>query len=445
MPTDRYQTLTRTPPGRFLARRLGLPESVPLRRYEPGQPALAGPALIGGEGRMGETLAGVLAGIGAQVSQAPPDRSDAAVPLGALVFDATGITDSAGLRALYDFFHPAIRSLGASSRLVVIGSTPTDRTQAIAQRALEGFVRAAAKELRRGATGNLVLVAPGAEANAESTLRFLLSARSAYVSGQVVRIGPGETTDPADWQQPLAGRVAVVTGASRGIGAAIARVLARDGATVIGVDVPAQGEALAGLVNEVGGESLLLDITGEDAPARLAAHVLERHGGASVLVHNAGVTKDRTLGRMSEDEWDLVLAVNLTAQERITEAMLADDALKPGGRIVSVSSVSGIAGNRGQANYATSKAGVIGTVEAFAPVLAESGRTINAVAPGFIETQMTARMPVGTREAGRRMNSVAQGGQPVDVAETIAWLAGPASGGVNGNVVRVCGQSLLGA
>jgi 3-oxoacyl-[acyl-carrier protein] reductase len=107
--------------------------------------------------------------------------------------------------------------------------------------------------------------------------------------------------------------------------------------------------------------------------------------------------------------------------------------------------VSGIAGNRGQANYAASKAGVIGTVESLAPVLAERGQTINAVAPGFIETQMTAAMPLGTREAGRRMNSVAQGGQPVDVAEAITWLASPASGGVNGNVVRVCGQSLIGA
>jgi 3-oxoacyl-[acyl-carrier protein] reductase len=106
--------------------------------------------------------------------------------------------------------------------------------------------------------------------------------------------------------------------------------------------------------------------------------------------------------------------------------------------------MSGIAGNAGQTNYATSKAGVIGLVQALAPRL-ERGITINAVAPGFIETQMTAAMPVGVREAGRRMNSLRQGGLPVDVAETIAWLASPASAGLNGNVVRVCGQSLIGA
>jgi 3-oxoacyl-[acyl-carrier protein] reductase len=107
--------------------------------------------------------------------------------------------------------------------------------------------------------------------------------------------------------------------------------------------------------------------------------------------------------------------------------------------------MNGIAGQRGQANYATSKAGIIGMVQSLAPVLAARPGTINAVAPGFIETQMTASMPIGTREAGRRMNALAQGGRPVDVAETVAWLASPASAGVNGNVVRVCGQSLLGA
>jgi 3-oxoacyl-[acyl-carrier protein] reductase len=265
------------------------------------------------------------------------------------------------------------------------------------------------------------------------------------VSGQVIRIGAGDSTDPQDWEKPLTGRVAVVTGASRGIGAAIARTLARDGATVVGVDVPAQGDELADVVNEIGGSSLLLDITGEDAPAELAAYLKERHGGADAFVHNAGVTRDRTLARMSDEEWDLVIAINLTAQERINDVLIDEDVLRPGGRIVTVSSIGGIAGNRGQANYGASKAGVIGIVESLAPVLAERAQTINAVAPGFIETKMTAAMPLGTREAGRRMNSLAQGGLPVDVAETIAWFASPASGGVNGNVVRVCGQSLIGA
>jgi len=445
MPSDRYLQLTALPPGRFIAKRLGLPESRPLRRYEPGQPALAGPAVIGGDGRMGETVAATLAALGAEIRQVVADED---VKSGALVFDATGIEDSGGLKAVYEFFHETIRSLGPSGRLVVLGTPPelaASRPAAVAQRALEGFVRSAAKELRQGATGQLVYVAPGAEANADSTLRFLLSARSAYVSGQVIRIGAGTKTDPQDWEQPLAGRVAVVTGASRGIGAAIARTLARDGATIVGVDVPAQGEELAEVVNEVGGSSLLLDITEEDAPARLAEQLKERHGGADAVIHNAGVTRDRTVARMSEDEWDLVLAINLTAQERLNEMLVEGGVLREGGRIVTVSSIGGIAGNRGQTNYGASKAGVIGIVETLAPVLADKGQTINAVAPGFIETKMTAAMPLGTREAGRRMNSVAQGGQPVDVAETIAWLASPASGGVNGNVVRVCGQSLIGA
>jgi 3-oxoacyl-[acyl-carrier protein] reductase len=148
---------------------------------------------------------------------------------------------------------------------------------------------------------------------------------------------------------------------------------------------------------------------------------------------------------MDDSQWDAVLAVNLTSQERFNDALLEGDTLRPDGRIITVSSMSGIAGNRGQVNYATTKAGVIGTVEALAPVLAERRATINAVAPGFIETAMTAAMPAATREAGRRMSSLAQGGEPVDVAETIAWFASPASGGVNGQVVRVDGQNLLGA
>jgi 3-oxoacyl-[acyl-carrier protein] reductase len=148
---------------------------------------------------------------------------------------------------------------------------------------------------------------------------------------------------------------------------------------------------------------------------------------------------------MTDDQWRSVLDINLVAEQRIDAELFESAVVNENGRIICVSSISGIAGNAGQTNYATSKAGVIGMVQAFAPELAKLGSTINAVAPGFIETQMTAAMPIATREAGRRMNSLAQGGLPVDVAETIAWFASPGSAGVNGNVVRVCGQSLLGA
>ncbi len=148
---------------------------------------------------------------------------------------------------------------------------------------------------------------------------------------------------------------------------------------------------------------------------------------------------------MKPELWDLVIAINLQAIERINAELLEREVLRENGRIIAVSSIAGIAGNFGQTNYATSKAGVIGVVDAYSPLGAKAGYTVNAVAPGFIETQMTAAIPIATREAGRRMNSLSQGGLPVDVAEAVAWYASPASAGVNGNVVRVCGQMLLGA
>jgi 3-oxoacyl-[acyl-carrier protein] reductase len=223
--------------------------------------------------------------------------------------------------------------------------------------------------------------------------------------------------------------------------------MARDGAHVVAVDIPAAGQALAGVANDIGGTAFQLDITAPDAAARLIAHLKERHEGVDVVVHNAGITRDKLLVNMDAERWNSVLAVNLQAQLDITQALLddANGVLKPGARVVCVSSQSGIAGNRGQTNYAASKAGVIGMVRAWAPAFAERRATINAVAPGFIVTEMTAKMPFGTREVGARLNSLQQGGLPVDVAETIAWLSQPASAGVNGQVVRVCGQSMLGA
>ncbi|WP_026421723.1 3-oxoacyl-ACP reductase [Actinokineospora inagensis] len=444
--TDRYQQFSNSGLGRALVKRLGLPNPTRLRRYRLGAPGLDGPVLLGAcpGGRLGDQVTAVCAGAGIEVLTAP------AASHAALVFDATGAKAVEDLRGLYDFFHPVLRSLGACGRVVVLGTPPerlADAGEIVAQRALEGFVRSVGKELVRGSTAQLVYVEPGAEQGIASTLRFLLSGKSAYVDGQVIRIGGhgGPAVEPGDWSEPLAGKVALVTGASRGIGASIADVLARDGAHVVTLDIPAQGDELAAVANRVGGSTLQLDITSPDAPARLVEHLRERHGGVDVVVHNAGITRDKKLVNMKEGAWDAVLSVNLASQLRVNDALLAEGVLRDGGRIIGVSSIAGIAGNTGQTNYGTSKAGVIGMVNAYAPVLAERGMTINAVAPGFIETKMTAAVPLFIREAGRLMNSLSQGGLPVDVAETIAWYANPASGAVNGNVVRVCGQSLLGA
>jgi 3-oxoacyl-[acyl-carrier protein] reductase len=436
---DRYQRFTRTGPGKFLVSRLGLPNPVPLRRYRPGEPALPGPAVVGAAkgGRLEESVRTILLSAGIPMS-------DTEERPGALIFDATGIDSADRLRELYDFFHPRIRGIAPSGRVVVLGTLPDGSRETIAQRALEGFTRSVGKELKRGATVQLVYVAPGAEDGIESTLRYLLSGKSAYVDAQVIRITPGSVSPPESWLTPLEGKVALVTGASRGIGASIADVLARDGAHVVALDIPAQGGELSEVANRVGGSTLQLDITAPDAPSRLVSYLTERHGGVDIVVHNAGITRDRTLAKMSDAQWDSVLSVNLASQLRINDALL-ESGLRPRGRIIGVSSIAGIAGNVGQTNYGASKAGVIGMVNAYAPLLAAQGGTINAVAPGFIETKMTAAVPLFIREAGRRMNSMSQGGLPVDVAETIAWYANPASGSVNGNVVRVCGQSLLGA
>lgn len=462
--TDQYQAFTQSPIGKFVVKNLGLPSPVVLERFESAQPVVKGAVLVGAapSSVLSGAIAQVLSNIHADsyvgnnvalqqeaakvgLNLRPFNAGDKESKFKAVVFDASGIQNSEQLNELYKFFNPIARQVATSGRVIVIGTTPeTAKTvkQAIAQRALEGFIKSVGKEFKKGITAQVVYVDEGAAANLESTLRFLLSPRSAYVSGQVIRVSKADVVD-VDWAKPLAGKIALVTGASRGIGEAIAHVLARDGAHVICLDVPQQQADLDRVAADIGGSTLAIDITAADAGEKIKA-AAAKQGGLDIIVHNAGITRDKTLANMKPELWDLVININLSAAERVNDYLLENDGLNANGRIVCVSSISGIAGNLGQTNYAASKAGVIGLVKFTAPIL-KNGITINAVAPGFIETQMTAAIPFAIREAGRRMNSMQQGGLPVDVAETIAWFASTASTGVNGNVVRVCGQSLLGA
>jgi 3-oxoacyl-[acyl-carrier protein] reductase len=452
--TDLFSQVLNSAPGSFLAKQLGVPAPETLRRYKPGEPPLAGSLLIGGAGRVVEPLRAALAEDYNLVSDNLGGRW--ADSFGGLVFDATGITEPTQLRGLYEFFTPLLRNLGPSGRVVVIGTTPDEAAgtdERICQRALEGFTRSLGKELRRGATASLVYLSPAAKPAAtglESTIRFILSGKSAYVDGQVFSVGAADSTPPADWDKPLAGKVAIVTGAARGIGATIAEVFARDGAKVVAIDVEQAHDALTETAAKVGGTALPLDVTADDAVEKITEHLREHYsdhngGRADILVNNAGITRDKLLANMDDARWDAVIAVNLLAPQRLTEGLVGNGTITEGGRIIGLSSMAGIAGNRGQTNYATTKAGMIGITQALAPSYAEKGITINAVAPGFIETAMTAAIPLATREVGRRLNSLSQGGKPVDVAETIAYFASPASNAVTGNVIRVCGQAMLGA
>src|ERR1700730_4632434 len=265
---DLFSQVVNSGPGSFLAKQLGVPQPEQLRRYRIGDPPLAGSLLIGGEGRVVEPLRAALGKgydvVGANLGGRWADS------FGGLVFDATGITTPAGLKALHDFFTPLLRNVGPSGRVVVVGTTPDHAGNAderIAQRALEGFTRSLGKELRRGSTAALVYLSPDAKPAAtglESTMQFILSAKSAYVDGQVFYVGAADSTPPADWERPLDGKVAIVTGAARGIGATIGEVFARDGARVVAIDVEAAADALGETATKVGGTALTLDVTADD-------------------------------------------------------------------------------------------------------------------------------------------------------------------------------------
>jgi 3-oxoacyl-[acyl-carrier protein] reductase len=366
-----------------------------------------------------------------------------------LVFDATGLEKPEDLKAIYNHFHPRARAYAKSARAVII-ARPFDQAktpeQSAARYAVEGFIRSLAKEIGKfGATANVVFVEDGAEARLAPVVRFLLSSASAFVTGQPLRVSnTAKGSVSTDYARPLNGKVVLVTGAARGIGAATAEILAGEGAKVVILDRPADGEPAAETAKKIGGTVLLADVSDKAAPAQIAKFLKEKFGGVDVVVHNAGVTRDKMLANMKPDVWDMTIEINLAAVARITKHLVDEGLLREGGRVIALSSIAGIAGNNGQTNYSASKSGIIGWISALAPTLADKGITANAIAPGFIETRMTAAIPVAIREVARRLSALGQGGQPSDVGQAITFLATPGSLGITGQVLRVCGGAFVG-
>jgi 3-oxoacyl-[acyl-carrier protein] reductase len=363
-----------------------------------------------------------------------------------MLLDATNYKTINDLKGLKDLFSHASKRILKSGHIVIIGRNPaniTDVQEASVMESLNGFTRSLAKELgRKGITVNLLYCTTSVTDSISTMVNFLLSNRSTYITGQPIYLN-NSTPVKQDWRQPLAGQIALVTGAAQGIGAAIAATLTRDGATVIGLDIPPAKETLETTLAPMNGIAVATDITSEQAVTDIAAALNGKK--LDIVVHNAGVTRDKTLSRMPDHFWDMALNINLLAPINVNQGLEQQDLLSDQARIICISSISGIAGNVGQSNYAASKSGVVGYVRKQAEAWGESGRTINAIAPGFIETQMTDEIPFMTREVGRRMNSLSQGGKPQDVAEGVALFAQPGSNALNGQVLRVCGQSLIGA
>lgn len=424
---------------------LPVPFPEPLRRADgpwTATPLAGSRVLLGGAGA--ERLQEALASAGASPAAGGEDER-----LSAVVYDATALADLTSLDALHAFFQPVVRKLSRGGRIVLLHppvQTADGPVEAAARAALDGFVRSLAKELgRKAITVNRIETDARTEDRLLPVLLFLLGNRSSFITGQPWTLStsarmPAET--PA--VRPLEGKVALVTGAARGIGAATVGRLGAEGAHVVCLDREQDRSLLEQVASTAGGSVFAIDLTAADAGPRIAEHLRAEFGGVDVVVHNAGITRDKTLGRMSEEAWGAVLDINLRAIVHVTDALL-DGVLSSYGRVIALSSVGGIAGNAGQTNYAATKAGLRAWVSGQASALGRRGITVNAVAPGFIETRMTAAMPPVPREFGRRLSALGQGGEPLDIAETITFLASPGAAGVTGQTLRVCGGLFFGA
>ena len=370
----------------------------------------------------------------------------------ALVIDASQFSEENSFNDLYHQISPVLPSLQANARIVLIAQSYSDAQSHQGKafsRSLLGFTKSLAKEVgRKGSTVNIIYMQNKVELELDGALSFLLSSKSTFISGQSFEVSAIKQQCNINQSQ----KIALVTGAAQGIGLAISKTLARDGFKVVGVDIPQAENELIKNMKHIEGDAISLDISGDDAGKQLLQYLTDNHfTGFDVIVHNAGITRDKTLAKMPEHWWTSTLNINLLSVIKINQCLLENNAVNTDGRIVCMSSMNGFAGQVGQTNYATSKAGLIGYVSSLSQELNKtdadghsSNITINAVAPGFIETKMTEQIPFMTREMGRRMNALSQGGTPQDVAEAVAFFSQKASYGVSGQTVRVCGLNFIG-
>ena len=238
----------------------------------------------------------------------------------------------------------------------------------------------------------------------------------------------------------LNGEIALVTGATRGIGAAIAERLARDGARVIGTATTAEGAARIGAnLAPSGGRGLVLDVVKQDSIEAVIEDIEAKEGAVGILCNNAGITRDTLLLRMKEEDWDAVLDTNLASVFKLSKAVLRGMMKARKGRIVSITSIVGLTGNPGQANYAAAKAGILGFTKSLAREVGSRGITVNAVAPGFIDTDMTRALAEAQRAALNNQIPLGRLGQPADIAAAVAFLCSPDGAYITGETLHVNG------
>jgi 3-oxoacyl-[acyl-carrier protein] reductase len=241
-------------------------------------------------------------------------------------------------------------------------------------------------------------------------------------------------------EKVLAGEVALVTGASRGIGAAIADELAAQGATVVGTATSDSGAAAIGeRLAAAGGHGRKLDVTDPAAVDALVEGIAKEFGAISILVNNAGITRDNLLLRMKDEDWQAILDTNLSSVFRTSKAVMRNMMKARKGRIVNIASVIGVTGNAGQANYAAAKAGIIAFSKSMAREIGSRGVTVNVVAPGFIDTDMTRGLPEESKQAMLGQIALGRLGEPADIARAVAFLAGPSAAYITGETLHVNG------